>query len=87
MTKKIRLLAVFSTIILLAFLSLASEQSGPLAQATVTPTLTISKVRATQMALEAQAGHSDGILLIGVLIFIFIAAPILLGLRQARSGS
>jgi hypothetical protein len=83
MTKNIRLLSVFFTIILLAFLSFAYQYAGPLAQATATPTL--SKARATQLALEAQAGHSDGILLLGILIFIFIAGPIILGYRGLKS--
>lgn len=83
--KKLRSLGILTTLSLLAFLSLASQYTAPLAQVTSTP---ISKARATAMALEAQAGHSDGILLLGVLIFIFIAAPILaIRFRRPKVGS
>lgn len=72
--KILRTVGILLTLLLLAFLSLASQYAAPMTQATTTP---ISKARATAMALEAQAGHSDGILLLGVLIFVFIATPIL----------
>ena len=86
---KIRFFGLFLTLFLLAFLSLASMvNTAPLAQATATLTVTptLSRARATAMALEAQAGHSDGILLLGLLIFVFIATPILINYRGTRSN-
>jgi len=60
---------------LLALLSLASRSPLPFLQATETPG---PKLRAAAISLEAQAGHSDGILVLGILIFVFIAVPIIL---------
>lgn len=85
MTKKLRVFGLMTTVILMAFLSMASQFAVPLAQSIPTATATvtgISKARATAMALEAQAGNSDGILFLGILIFLFIATPILLRNRH-----
>ncbi|MCX6080928.1 MAG: hypothetical protein NTW32_15480 [Chloroflexi bacterium] len=83
MTTKIRSFGVFITIVLLTFLSISSSSPAFLSQPAATP---VPKARATAMALEAQAGHSDGILFLGILIFIFIVVPIFIKYMDLRSS-
>jgi hypothetical protein len=82
MTNKLRYFGVFLVLGLLALSSLASRFSVPFGQST-TPG---PKIKPTPIPLEAQAGHSDGILILGILIFIFIAVPILLRYKDWRSS-
>jgi hypothetical protein len=81
MTRKIRYFGVILTLGLLAFLSLASGAPIPFFQATATPT---PKMKAV-VSLESQAGHSDGIVVLGILLFVFIAVPIILRYRNLRT--
>jgi hypothetical protein len=83
MTKKIRYLGAVLTLGLLAFLGLASRSAVPFLLPTATPG---PKARATVLSLESQAGHSDGILVLGILIFIFIAVPIIMRYKDLRSS-
>ena len=70
------------TLGLLTLLSISSSFSLPFLEPTATPG---ARARATTLSLEAQAGHSDGILLLGIIIFVFIAVPILLRYRDSRT--
>jgi hypothetical protein len=82
MMKKIRYLGAFLILGLLAFLSQASRSLVPFLLSTATPG---PKARATALTLESQAGHSDGILVLGILIFIFITVPIIMRYKDLRS--
>jgi hypothetical protein len=73
-------LLILGTLILL---SLSSISSHPFFEPTATP----GKARAATLSLEAQAGHSDGILALGILLFIFIAVPIILRYRDLSSST
>jgi hypothetical protein len=81
MKRKIRYLTAVITLGLLAFMSQASRAPLPILQATETPG---PKARAA-LALEAQAGKSDGIVFLAILIFFFILIPILLRYRKMKS--
>jgi hypothetical protein len=83
MTKKIRYLAGLLTLSLLLLLSILSPASPFNISAAEIPK---EKVGAAARALEAQAGNADGILILGVVLFIFIAVPILLRYRILRSA-
>jgi hypothetical protein len=80
MTKILRFLGVFLTLGVLAFLSLSSRLSTTLISSTATPG---SKTKAV-LSLESQAGHSDGLLALGIMIFVFIAIPIFMRYRDMR---
>jgi hypothetical protein len=80
MIRKIRYFVVLILLSLLAFLSLASRPAAPYRQIVETPG---PKVRA-MLALQAQAGNSDGIVFLGILIFTFIAVPLLLRYRDTH---
>ena len=82
MTIKFRSLAVLFMPGLLAFLSQAACAPAPILQATETPG---PKARAA-LALAAQAGNSDGIVVFGILIFVLIAVPIILRYRNLKSN-
>lgn len=68
------------TLGLLALFGLASYINSPAAQADPTPA-----PKEKLVPLVAQAGKSDGILILGILIFIFIAIPILLRYRKTKT--
>jgi len=80
---KIRYFTALIVLGLLAFLSLASRPAVQNFQITETPG---PKARAA-LALQAQAGNSDGIVFLGILIFFFIATPLLLRFRDNRTRS
>ena len=82
MTRKIRYFGLVLTLGLLAILSMASRAPVPSLQGTETPG---PKARAA-LALAAQAGKSDGIVVLGILIFMFIAVPIILRYRNLKSS-
>jgi hypothetical protein len=79
MIKTIRYLGILITLGLLIFLGMSSTFPTP--AATPTPT---QSATAEEIALKMQAGQSDGILMLGVLIFIFIAVPIVIRYRSLR---
>ena len=80
--KKIRYFSVLFTLFLLTILSMFSTSPLVMISPSATPG---PKVKATALSLEAQAGKSDGILFLGILIFIFIAVPLYLRYRELRS--
>jgi amino acid transporter len=80
MTKKIRYFGLILAASALAFSSFAFSNAAPLFQVTDTPG---PKVRAA-LALEAQAGNTDGVVFLGILIFVFIAVPLVLHYRGVR---
>lgn len=82
MKRKIRYFGILLTLGMFTFLSLSSGSSLPFLQPTATPG---PKARAAALSLEAQAGHTDGILALGILIFVFIAIPIIMRYRDLRS--
>ncbi|MCX6065245.1 MAG: hypothetical protein NT121_05760 [Chloroflexi bacterium] len=79
--KTSRYVGALLTLGLLALFSLASHVISPAAQADPTPS-----PKEKLIPLVAQAGKSDGILILGILIFIFIAIPILLRYRETKSS-
>jgi hypothetical protein len=81
MIRKFRFLIGLFLLSLLAVFSIASRPATLLYQAIATPT---PKVRAT-LVIQGQAGNSDGIVFLGILIFVFIAIPLLLKMRNSRS--
>jgi len=84
MTKKLRLLGALLTLSFVILLGLSSQ----LVKSFFEPTpLLRPRARAMEIYLASQAGHSDGILLIGILIFIFIAIPIIIKYRHLRKSS
>ena len=52
-------------------------------QETATPE---PKIKATMVSLETQAGNTDVIVILGILIFAFILIPILLHYKDWRSS-
>jgi hypothetical protein len=80
-TKKLRSFGILLTLGLFALLSLAYRSTSPFLQTTPTP-----GPRGKPIPLEAQAGNSDGILVLGILIFIFIAVPILLRVWETKTS-
>ena len=64
------------------FFILMSCAAAPVVQSTETPG---PKARAA-LELAAQAGKSDGVVLFGILIFVFIAIPIILRYRQIKNA-
>ena len=83
MTRKIRYFGILLTLGLFAFLWLASRALAPAAP--VNENLG-PKARAA-LALAAQAGKTDGVVFLGILIFMFIATPIILRYRNLRTPS
>jgi len=83
MIKKIRYFGAVLTLGLLALLGLALRSATPFLSPTSTPG---PKARTIVLSLESQAGHSDGILVLGILIFIFIAVPIMMRYKDLRSS-
>lgn len=71
--KKLPTIALFVILGWLAFLSQASGSALPGLQ--ITPT---AGPKIKPLPLAAQAGNSDWIVVLGILIFILIAVPILL---------
>lgn len=80
-TKKLRSFGILLTLGLFALLSLAYRSTSPIFQTSPTPGPKIKPI-----PLEAQAGNSDGILVLGILIFILIAIPILLRYRETKAS-
>jgi hypothetical protein len=81
MIRKFRFLIGLFVLGLLAVFSIASRPATLLYQATASPS---PKARAV-IAISGQAGNSDGIVFLGILIFVFIAVPLLLKVRDSRS--
>lgn len=82
MMRKIRYLAVLLVLGLLAFMSQASIAPAPFLQPTSTPG---PKARAA-IALAAQAGKTDLVVVLGILIFAFIVIPITLRYKNLRTS-
>ena len=82
MKKKIRALFILLNAGLLAILILSAQFSTALGAGSATPG---PKSKTLAQAMESQAGHSDGILLLGVIIFLIITIPILISYRNLRS--
>ena len=81
MSKKIRYFGVLLILALLILSSLVYRLPVPFAREIATPE---PKGKASLAAL--QAGNTDGIVVLGVLIFAFIAIPIFLHYRDWRSS-
>ena len=82
--KKIRTFVILTIFLLLTLLSISL--SGPILflNPVATP---LPKGKASVLALESQVGHSDGILILGVLIFIFTVVPIIIKYRNLHAKS
>jgi uncharacterized membrane protein YdfJ with MMPL/SSD domain len=78
---KIRFIIATLVLGLLAFLSVVFRPTAQNFQVTETPG---PKARAA-LALQAQAGNTDGIVFVGILIFFFIAIPLLIRYNDTRS--
>lgn len=83
MTKKLRYFGIFLVFVLLTLSSLAYRLPAALLQETPTPG---PKAKATVAIVDLQAGNTDVIVLLGILIFALIAIPILLHYREWRSS-
>ncbi|GEM_PF-2825148 len=81
MKRKIRYILSAFLPVLPGLLSLVSCTSPSFVEATGTPG---PKARAA-LELAAQAGKTDGIVVLGILIFVFIAVPIILRYRQMKA--
>jgi len=81
MTKNIGYLGILLTIGLFVFLSLSSAFFPPI-PLSVAPDGATAK--APERIIDFQAGQSDGILLLGILIFVFILVPIVIRYRDLR---
>jgi hypothetical protein len=82
MLKKMRYFGVFLVSGLFILSCQAYGLPVSLAQETATPT---PKVK-TLVSLEAQAGNTDVIVIVGILIFAFIVIPILLSYKEWRAS-
>ena len=82
MRKKTRYFFVFLTTNLLLILSAFSTHTLALVQSLSTPG---PKVKAPLPPIDTP-GQSDGILFLGLLIFVFIAIPLLLYYRKLKTG-
>jgi hypothetical protein len=77
MTQKLRIPLVFLLLSVLVLSSLAFQVASPFFQIdTPTPAPDTDSGEADQPLLESDAGSSDGITLLGILIFLIILAPI-----------
>jgi hypothetical protein len=83
MTKNLRYFGIFLLFVLLTLSSLAYRLPTALIQEAATPG---PKVKATVVAVDLHAGNTDGIIILGILIFAFIAIPILLHFREWRTS-
>jgi hypothetical protein len=81
MLKKLRYFGILLVFGLLTVSCLVSRLPDTIAQETATPE---PKIKATLVSLEAQAGNTGVIFILGILIFTFIAIPILLHYRDWR---
>jgi hypothetical protein len=79
--KKLRYLGLLAILGLLAFLNLAYGSFLPGLEATPTPGPKVKPV-----SLAAQAGNSDLIVVLGIMIFVLIAVPILLHFRKPKKS-
>ncbi len=82
MKKTIRHLVIFLNAGLLTFSVLSAHFSAALGASTPTPG---PKSKSLTLFLETQAGHSDGLLILGTFIFALIAIPILVHYWNFRS--
>lgn len=73
MKRRISVLFIFISLISFSFLGLTSTPTPSVLSATVTP---VPRIKVTEVPLDARAGHSEGILIMGILIFLIIAVPI-----------
>jgi ABC-type phosphate transport system permease subunit len=80
MSARLRSLGILLTLGVLFFASLALRFPASTFQE-VTPT---PSPDATAVSLAAQSGHSDGIALLGILIFVIILVPIILARGALR---
>lgn len=82
MKKKIRFSIVIITLFVLEILSLTSSKNIPFVSVTQTPK---PKLKPILIPLESQAGNSDGILFLGLIIFLIVAIPLILKYREIQS--
>ena len=82
MLKKLRDFGILLISGLLVVACRASRLPVSLAQETATPAPKIK----TLVSLEAQAGNTDVIVIVGILIFVFIVIPIFLSYKEWRSS-
>ena len=82
MKKRIRQLFIALNAGLLTLSIVSARFTAALGAASATPG---PKSKTVALLQETQAGHSDGILILGIMIFIIIAIPILVSYRNTRS--
>ena len=82
MKKTLRYLSLLLAVGTLTLFSLSARFSTAFSAATATPG---PKAKPLPLPLDAPAGHSDGILVLGILIFIIIAIPTLISYQNLRS--
>ena len=83
MLKKLRYLGIFLVPGLTSIACLASRLPVSVVQETATP---VPKIKTTLASLEAQAGNTDVIVILGILLFAFIVIPILMYYKEWRSS-
>ncbi len=81
MIRKYRILIFFLLAALLLFFGLVFRPAPALHRAAAT---LIPKTSAA-LTLQSQAGNSDGIVFLGILIFVFIAIPLLIRFRDLNN--
>ena len=83
MLNKLRSLGIFLVLGLLMAACEIYRLPATVAQETATPE---PKIKATLVSLETQAGNTDFIVILGILIFAFILIPILLHYKDWHSS-
>ena len=83
MLKKLRYYGIFFILSLLIASCEVYRLPVSVVQETVTP---VPKIKMTLASLEAQAGNTDIIVILGILLFAFIIIPILMYYREWRSS-
>jgi hypothetical protein len=81
MIKKLRYLGIFLILGLSMVSCVASRLPPSIVMETATPG---PKIKTTLVSFEVQAGNTDVVVILGILIFVFIVVPILLHYKDWR---
>ena len=81
MLKKLRYYGIFLILGLLTASCEVYRLPATVVQETVTPE---PRIKTTLVSLEAQAGNTDVVVILGILIFAFIVIPIMLHYKEWR---
>lgn len=77
MTQKVRILILLFLVSALVLSGFGFQAAAPFFQIdTPTPEVEVIQTEESEPSLEAQAGNSDGIALLGIVIFVVIVIPV-----------